>query len=278
MKKLLLTSFLTTFTAFSLHAACVNNDSEISKPSSVTNQIKLDGASVNGKVYTLQIKAWKFACTQSERVGLAVSVKNIGTKDIQFNRSDVIYGGEGTETIKPSQEIYHVTEDNAAGDFEKNSTRITFSFFNTSVAPFKRSTTTMSKKLSSTSGLWYDPELSGTGFSFTDATVGLAATYYGYDKNGGKNWLNGVTFGPKTGEAEVGKDYSVNLNQPKPGNGGRFNNKPTGDASGTMSWGTMTINFTACDKATATLNGLDGTQVFNLVKLAGNAGVSCELK
>lgn len=240
----------------------------------------------------LKIFAWKFSCTQSNDVSIAVGVYNSGSAPIAFdwddisvaalaNRSKPVYRDVETIAAGESSTSYYWNSENKL--LEENDTRVTYKeSISTIVGPFAygsdKPATSTAKKLSSTSGLWYDPELSGTGFSFTDATVGLAVTYYGYDKNGGKNWLNGVTFGPKTGEAEVGKDYSINLNQPKPGNGGRFDNKPTGDASGTMAWGTMTINFTACDKATATLSGLDGTQVFNLVKLAGNAGVSCELK
>lgn len=194
------------------------------------------------------------------------------------NRAKPVYRDVETiaagESSRPTTQRINYLEKTIHGSHTRGRLALSLDLLLTVVKPAQP----VAKKLSATSGLWYDPALSGTGFSFTDATVGLAVTYHGYDKNGGKNWLNGVTFGPKAGEAEVGKDYSINLNQPKPGNGGRFDNKPTGNASGTMSWGTMTIKFTACDKATATLKGLDGTQVFNLVKLAGNAGVSCELK
>ena len=36
--------------------------------------------------------------------------------------------------------------------------------------------------------------------------------------------------------------------------------------------GTLTINFADCDKVTATLDGVDGQQTMNMVKLAGLQG------
>ena len=56
--------------------------------------------------------------------------------------------------------------------------------------------------------------------------------------------------------------------------GGTFG-APVPSARALSVWGTLGINFTACDSATATLNGVDGVKVSQLIQLAGVAGTGC---
>lgn len=127
--------------------------------------------------------------------------------------------------------------------------------------------------LNTVSGLWYDPELSGLGFNFIDAEIGLTGYYYGYDHNGSTLWLNASN--SIKGNIVIGKTYTLNMNQPTVGNGANFNTRPTSAASGTETWGTLELTFNSCSAGIAVLTGDDGTQSFNLVKLAGNKGGVC---
>lgn len=271
-------AFLFSAFAFNAQANCAKTIGEIGEPNDTAKTISVNGK-VNGVVQSIRITAWKFNCTHSDNVGLVVRVKNTGHKPMEFDRSSVSYGGTGIKFINPNSAFYIVTEDNANKDFQKKATSISYqSSLYVTVPAYKRQSGSASQKLSYTSGLWYDKSLTGTGFNFADTAGGMIVYYYGYTKAGDNLWLASSSFGPKAGSAVVGEKYEITLNEPTAGNGGRFDTKPQGEASGTSKWGTMTLNFSSCTEATAILEGIDGKQTFNLVKLAGNAGADCSVK
>lgn len=111
-------------------------------------------------------------------------------------------------------------------------------------------------------GLWYDPAYSGSGFNILASGAGLLVTYYGWDANGGRLWLISET-GPQT--ITLGTTITLSMIR---GNGGTFPHP----ARNPTTWGTLSLKFTSCSAATATLNGTDGQQNQNLVLLAGVGG------
>jgi len=92
----------------------------------------------------------------------------------------------------------------------------------------------------------------------------LILSFYGYKNSSERLWLIGNYIGPvKTGEPLV-----VDMAFASGGNFGNF----TRDDITESDWGTLTINFADCGHATATLDGIDGQQTMNMVKLAGLQG------
>ena len=72
----------------------------------------------------------------------------------------------------------------------------------------------------------------------------------------------------------------MNLNQPVTVNmleakGGVFNNFDP-DLVGLTEWATLILEFSDCDTVSGILDGLEGEQHFDLVKLAGVEGLVCE--
>jgi hypothetical protein len=109
------------------------------------------------------------------------------------------------------------------------------------------------------SGLWYDPSFSGSGFNFMTAGQSLLVTYYGWDKTGQRMWLTS-----EIGPATITNGTPITLKMSYT-TGGTFGNPQNNHAD----WGTLTLNFTNCRSADATLSGLDGTQSLKLSQLAG---------
>jgi len=113
-------------------------------------------------------------------------------------------------------------------------------------------------------GLWYEPAFTGTGFNILPSSaVGLIVTYYGVNASGGPLWLIS-DFGPKT--ITIGTPITLNMS---------FSNSGTFQAPlrVPVAWGRLTITFTSCTTATATLTGTDGNVSENLTLLTGVIGM-----
>ena len=117
-------------------------------------------------------------------------------------------------------------------------------------------------------GLWYDPKYTGSGFNITGSTAGLIVTYYGWDKLGNRLWLTSA-IGPD--QILLGQSITLDLMQTVDGTFAA----PAAPSTNTH-WGTMTLTFTSCTAATATLNGMDGTLAESLTLLIGFNGLSCQ--
>lgn len=117
-------------------------------------------------------------------------------------------------------------------------------------------------------GLYFDTGLDGEGYNFVTADAGTIVYFYGSDMFGNRLWLISDliqgAFGPGT-VTEVTMYEST---------GGTFGS-PVPSARGLSVWGTLIIQWSDCDNAVATLSGVDGNKVSQLIKLAGVAGTGC---
>lgn len=117
-------------------------------------------------------------------------------------------------------------------------------------------------------GTWYDPATAGQGFVVhqIDDTTSLFS-FYGFEDDGQPLWLIGVG-GPEVGLFRAGSLELIAAS------GGAFGGFEPGDIT-EQAWGSLTIAFEACDRATAVLSGLSGTQELELQRLAGLQGLGC---
>jgi hypothetical protein len=111
-------------------------------------------------------------------------------------------------------------------------------------------------------GLWYEPQYTGTGFNILPSSVGLLVTYYGVDANGKPLWLIS-DIGPKS--ITIGSAITLNMSYSSSGNFQAPIRNP-------IAWGQLTLTFTSCTAASATLSGTDGTLTESLSLLAGAIG------
>ncbi|MPV86932.1 hypothetical protein [Ostreibacterium oceani] len=121
------------------------------------------------------------------------------------------------------------------------------------------------------SGTWYEPSLSGTGFFIMQYGNGTQIWYNGYDAEGQPLWLSSsvinetwVTDEPKTFVMYEGApDATTNFTT------------PPANAPGIAEWGSLQLQFDTCTTGSATLTGADGTQTYQLEKLANPINVNC---
>ena len=117
-------------------------------------------------------------------------------------------------------------------------------------------------------GLWYDPSLDGEGYNIVTSNNGTIVYFYGSDVKGNRIWLiSNVLAGP----ISSGQSIEINMYE---STGGVFNT-PVSSLRGLAFWGRVTFVFTGCNEGTATLQGVDGSKVSNIVKLIGVAGTDC---
>jgi hypothetical protein len=114
-------------------------------------------------------------------------------------------------------------------------------------------------------GVWYDPETQGQGFSIQMTPGGLILFYFGYDAAGSRLWLISSLENPPLAFAD---SITMALFQ---GAGGVFG-QPMPD---TEAWGEAELTFDDCDTGNATLDGTDGRIEMALVKLAGVQHLQC---
>lgn len=127
--------------------------------------------------------------------------------------------------------------------------------------------------ISDVTGAWYDPSKNGVGFNVIQAGNTLSVMYYGYRNTGLPQWLISVS----TYNQDIIKNTPIKLsmNTATNNNGATFTNPPQTTASGTSSWGELTLSFTSCSIGTATLNGKDGKVTYQLNKLTHPKNLSC---
>lgn len=116
---------------------------------------------------------------------------------------------------------------------------------------------------SAVSGLWYDPLYTGSGFNLLMSKAGFLVTYNGWDANGNRLWLISDT-GPTS--LSLNAPVVLNMSYSAEGIFSRPQLKP-------VLWGSLVLNFTSCQTATASLAGKDGIQNLSLTQLAGIAGL-----
>lgn len=126
-------------------------------------------------------------------------------------------------------------------------------------------------RMGAVAGSWYDPATSGQGFFLHPIDESRTVfTFYGYEDDGAPLWLTGV------GEHGLEPGYSTELTMliTSGGNFGSF----TRDQITEEPWGTLNIQFNTCQKAVAELDGINGHQTLNMVRLTGINGLECNLE
>ena len=114
-------------------------------------------------------------------------------------------------------------------------------------------------------GSWYDPSSSGQGMvlhTVTDRQMVIA--FYGFKPTGERLWL----LGNVNEDLDTGVALSVDMFLAEGGNFGDFDASDITESP----WGTLLLQFEDCRSGMATLEGLDGNQTLDLVKLAGLQG------
>ncbi|MPV85150.1 S1 family peptidase [Ostreibacterium oceani] len=135
-----------------------------------------------------------------------------------------------------------------------------------------------SPRISSVSGLWYDPNYSGSGFNATRPTANKLFMYhYGYtaDGNGDTKWFY-LEIDLDDNTVQVAKPYAAKAYTGFSGNGASFTQAPN-SPPGIQDWGNATVTFNSCNSATAVLNGEDGQLSYNLVRLGFEFGNECQV-
>lgn len=117
-------------------------------------------------------------------------------------------------------------------------------------------------------GTWFDPRTPGQGLAVHKVDLDTGVVYfYGFDAQGTPLWLIGVW----DGTLIFGEELELQMNQVT---GGTFEVVDP-DQIVEAPWGTLRIRFEGCTTAWAQLFGDDGSQEFDLVLLAGSAGLEC---
>jgi acetyl esterase/lipase len=130
------------------------------------------------------------------------------------------------------------------------------------------STVPVSRPLSIT-GPWYEPATSGQGFELqwlNNST--LLVFFYGHQDDGDNLFLVGA----RSGRLNYGEEIIVPMAITT---GGRFNNLDA-NAVNRANWGTLRLRLLDCGNAIASMTGLDGTETYQLVRLANIDYLSCE--
>jgi murein DD-endopeptidase MepM/ murein hydrolase activator NlpD len=117
-------------------------------------------------------------------------------------------------------------------------------------------------------GAWYDPTLDGEGYNIVTANGGTVAYFYGSDERDNRLWLISDLF---PGPIRNGQPVEIDVYE---STGGTFAT-PVSSTRGLSAWGKVIFEFADCASGQATLQGVDGTKVSQIVKLAGVAGTNC---
>lgn len=118
------------------------------------------------------------------------------------------------------------------------------------------------------SGLWFDPDKDGEGYNVVNTANGMVVYFYGYSAAGERLWLLSDLHSETI---EYGKEITIDIYEFK---GGLFL-LPLDSQTARSLWGTLTVNYISCEKATFSLSGVDGDKTSNAVKLSGIINTDC---
>ncbi|MEM7707266.1 MAG: pectin acetylesterase-family hydrolase [Pseudomonadota bacterium] len=115
------------------------------------------------------------------------------------------------------------------------------------------------------SGIWFDPNAPGDGFTVTQGNAGIVIYFFGYDARGERLWLvsDVIQSGVYAAEPVVVEVVE--------GDSGTF----AVPDSPVNSWGMLTVTAEDCERAEFELDGVDGRKVLSAVRLA-DGGSPCE--
>jgi hypothetical protein len=122
-------------------------------------------------------------------------------------------------------------------------------------------------------GVFYDASAPGDGFNFVSTDDDrFFVFYYGISTNpntdrGGQLWL--ISEVVDVSNYQWGETLSMVMRETEEG----ILREPNPNLS---SWGTMTLSFEDCGRATATLDGIDGEKTMDLTRLIKVKDIPCE--
>ncbi len=123
-------------------------------------------------------------------------------------------------------------------------------------------------RMTGITGSWYDPVTDGQGLAIHRVSKDAGVVYfYGFDPAGDPLWLIGSWNQP----AGFGDTIVVEVEHVTGGNYAGF--EP--DAIERSPWGQLELEFESCQRGQVRLNGQSGSQVLDLVRLAGSLGLDC---
>jgi dienelactone hydrolase len=118
-------------------------------------------------------------------------------------------------------------------------------------------------------GTWYDPASSGQGFQlqWLDGDT-LLLVFYGHRDASDNLFL----IATRAGRPQYGEDLAFELTATRNAGFGGF------DPANVVyePWGSVTLRFSSCDRASAVLDGRDGRQTLALVRLTGGPLPRCD--
>ncbi len=121
------------------------------------------------------------------------------------------------------------------------------------------------------SGTWFQRSLAGTGFYIMQYGNGTEIRYNGYTAEGQPLWLVSNVIDETWLQSEP---KTFVMYEASPDANTNFNTPPL-VVPGVAEWGSLELQFDSCTTGVATLTGVDGTQLYNLTKLANPINVNC---
>jgi len=115
-------------------------------------------------------------------------------------------------------------------------------------------------------GLFFDEENPGHGFDFNFLESGFVLFYYGHTSDGQRLWLISETL---VVDINTGQTVELELFEVPDGAFG------LPDFSTLASWGLIRVTFNNCNSAYVVMEGADGTQQMDLVRLARESNADC---
>ena len=116
------------------------------------------------------------------------------------------------------------------------------------------------------SGLWYDPTLDGEGFNLVVTPAGTVLYYYGFDREGQRQWLLTAPF-----QMDFAATQAVNVPLLRAARGSF--QAPQSDAL--EAWGSVELEALSCERLDFQLTTPDGNKLMQAQRLAGVTGLDC---
>ena len=181
--------------------------------------------------------------------------------EAKFRVRNIPYTGTSCSASAVLPDDYEVADSTCYDIVIKPESTIACEFINAPVTPVMPDSTAIT-------GSWYSPDSSGEGFMMHSVNENLAVGYfYGYDNEGGRLWLIGISEGPfEWGVPAVFEaQYAI---------GGSFDAFTPANVV-RVDWGTFVFTQWDCDRATIEMLGAHGDKTVHVIRLAGTWGTHC---
>ena len=195
--------------------------------------------------------------------GMVVVYKDLASNEneAEFRVRNFPYSGTSCSALAVLPDDYEVADSTCSEIAIKPEASIACEFINVPITPVIPDSTAIT-------GSWYSPESSGEGFMLHSVNENLTVGYfYGYDDEGGRLWLIGISEGPfEWGVPAVfGAQYAI---------GGSFDEFTPANVV-RVDWGTFVFTQWECDRATIEMLGEHGEKTVHVTRLARTSGTNC---